>query len=111
MMPLVLRPVPVLPNSWLPRFIKKLTVIGMMGHTQGVRTAIKPPINPNKKIVHREGMEESDVEDGTGADGRGELAILVSLVVLVVLVVLVSLVRLVAVSSSVAFPGADIPPS
>ena len=94
-MPLVLRPVPVLPNSWLPRFIKKLTVIGMMGHTQGVRTAIKPPINPNKKIVHREGMEESDVEDGTGADGRGELAILVSLVVLVALVILVSIVRLV----------------
>jgi hypothetical protein len=67
----------------------------MIGHTQGVRTAIKPPSNPKRKIVHRDGVEESDVEDGTGADGRGELAILVSLVVLVVLVILVSLVRLV----------------
>ena len=92
-MPLILRPVPLLPCSRLPRFKKKLTVIGMIGHTQGVRTAMKPPIKPNRKIVQRDGIVESEETDG--ADRGGELAILVSLFVLVELVILVSLVTLV----------------
>ena len=37
----------------LPFFIKKLTVMGMMGHTQGVSKAAKPPKRPMKKIHHR----------------------------------------------------------
>ena len=31
-------------------FKKKLTVIGIIGHTQGVSKAINPPKNPNTKI-------------------------------------------------------------
>ena len=34
----------------LLRFKKKLTVIGMMGHTQGVKSANSPPANPVIKI-------------------------------------------------------------
>ena len=33
----------------LERFRKKLTVMGIMGHTQGVRRANRPPTNPEKK--------------------------------------------------------------
>ena len=33
---------------------KKLTVIGMIGHTQGVSKAMKPPRIPIKKILQRE---------------------------------------------------------
>ena len=33
---------------------KKLTVIGMIGHTQGVSKAMKPPKTPIKKILQRE---------------------------------------------------------
>ena len=94
---MVLRPVPLLPCSRLPRFIKKLTVIGMIGHTQGVRTAIKPPINPKRKIVHRDGIADS--EEDTGADGDvrvGAIAEIVSLIALVALVSLVALVVLVS---------------
>ena len=36
------------------RFRKKLTVIGMIGHTHGVNRAISPPSNPITKIYHRE---------------------------------------------------------
>ena len=32
------------------RFKKKLTVIGIMGQTQGVQSAIRPPIKPKKKM-------------------------------------------------------------
>ena len=32
------------------RFKKKLTVIGIIGQTQGVNKAMKPPKNPAKKI-------------------------------------------------------------
>ena len=34
----------------LVRFRKKLTVIGIIGHTQGVNKASSPPTNPAKKI-------------------------------------------------------------
>ena len=34
------------------RLRKKLTVIGMMGHTQGVTSATSPPSSPNRKIFH-----------------------------------------------------------
>ena len=34
----------------LLRFRKKLTVIGIIGHTQGVNNASNPPINPVTKI-------------------------------------------------------------
>ena len=37
----------------LVRFRKKLTVIGIMGHTHGVNKAIRPPTNPAKKIYSR----------------------------------------------------------
>ena len=33
------------------RFRKKLTVMGMMGQTQGVSNATKPPSNPSRKIL------------------------------------------------------------
>src|SRR5574344_510644 len=38
----------------LLRFKKKDTVIGMMGHTQGVKIARKPPSKPSKNIVHKD---------------------------------------------------------
>ncbi len=34
----------------LLRLRKKLTVMGMMGHTQGVNNANKPPRNPVRKM-------------------------------------------------------------
>ena len=34
----------------LLRFKKKLTVMGMIGQTQGVNKASNPPINPAKKM-------------------------------------------------------------
>ena len=33
-----------------PRLIKKLTVIGMIGHTHGVKIANKPPSKPITNI-------------------------------------------------------------
>ena len=36
------------------RFRKKLTVIGIIGHTQGVSKAINPPRNPAKKMNSQE---------------------------------------------------------
>src|SRR5574344_195030 len=38
----------------VPRFRKKETVIGMMGHTQGVTNATRPPRSPRRKICHKE---------------------------------------------------------
>src|SRR5688500_17954321 len=41
----------VTPRLRLPDFlVKKETVSGIRGNTQGVTKAIKPPIKPNKKI-------------------------------------------------------------
>ncbi|MPN23270.1 hypothetical protein SDC9_170658 [bioreactor metagenome] len=46
--------------SLLPRdlfsdlFKKKLTVMGMIGHTQGVNNARNPPAKPAKNINHNE---------------------------------------------------------
>ena len=40
--------------SFLLRLRKKLTVMGMMGHTQGVNNATNPPKKPAMKIAHRE---------------------------------------------------------
>ena len=34
-------------------FVKKLTVIGIIGNTQGVNSAAKPPTNANRKIDQR----------------------------------------------------------
>ena len=34
-------------------FVKKLTVIGIIGKTQGVNNAAKPPRNAKKNIVHK----------------------------------------------------------
>ena len=34
------------------RFRKKLTVMGIIGHTQGVSNATSPPRNPKRKIFH-----------------------------------------------------------
>ena len=36
------------------RFRKKLTVIGIIGHTHGVARATSPPKKPSRKIVRRE---------------------------------------------------------
>ena len=33
--------------------VKKVTVTGIIGKTQGVSNAIRPPSNPKKKIVSR----------------------------------------------------------
>ena len=40
----------VVPLAAPPRLMKKLTVIGMIGHTHGVKIANKPPSNPMAKI-------------------------------------------------------------
>ena len=40
--------------SFLARLRKKLTVIGMMGHTHGVNSATSPPSNPSRKMYHNE---------------------------------------------------------
>ena len=37
----------------LLRFRKKLTVMGMMGHTQGVSSATSPPSMPSRKMAIR----------------------------------------------------------
>ena len=37
-----------------PFFMKKLTVMGMMGHTQGVTSATNPPRKQVMKIYHSE---------------------------------------------------------
>ena len=34
------------------RFVKNDTVTGIIGNTQGVINAIKPPKNPNTKTIH-----------------------------------------------------------
>ena len=38
----------------LLRFRKNDTVIGMMGHTQGVSIAKKPASSPSRKIIHHD---------------------------------------------------------
>ena len=35
------------------RFVKKLTVSGIIGNTHGVSNARKPPRNASKKVVHK----------------------------------------------------------
>ena len=40
----------VVPLAAPPRLIKKLTVIGIIGHTHGVKIASKPPSNPITNI-------------------------------------------------------------
>ena len=95
--PLVLRSVPCLPDALLPRLMKKLTVIGMMGHTQGVRIATKPPKRPNKNMVQREKVSaEASVAGWAGEISSGLVGMLVMVVLLVSLVVLVLLVKLVS---------------
>ena len=38
---------------FLLRLVKKLTVIGIIGNTQGVSNAENPAKQPNKKIIHQ----------------------------------------------------------
>ena len=40
--------------SFLARLRKKLTVMGMMGHTHGVNSATRPPSRPSRKMYHSE---------------------------------------------------------
>ena len=40
-----------------PFLVKKLTVKGIIGNTQGVKSANNPPRNPNPKIFHIELLE------------------------------------------------------
>ena len=40
-----------------PFLVKKLTVKGIIGNTQGVKRANKPPRNPKPKIFHNELLE------------------------------------------------------
>ena len=48
-----------LPLFFLFLFKKKLTVIGIIGHTQGVIKAISPPINPAPKIYRSDLLDVS----------------------------------------------------
>ena len=48
-------------RSSLARLRKKLTVIGMIGHTHGVSRATRPPAMPMKKIAHRDLLPPSFV--------------------------------------------------
>ena len=43
----------------VPLLRKKDTVIGMIGHTQGVTNATKPPNSPKRKICQREVLDVS----------------------------------------------------
>ena len=44
-----------IPRFLLPeRFVKKETVSGIKGKTQGVTSAIKPPVKPRRKMVKRD---------------------------------------------------------
>ena len=38
--------------SFFARLRKKLTVMGMMGHTHGVNSATRPPSRPSRKMYH-----------------------------------------------------------
>ena len=49
-MPLLSLPLP-------PFFVKKLTVKGIIGNTQGVSKAKRPPRKPSPKICQRELLE------------------------------------------------------
>ena len=46
-----------------PRLIKKLTVIGMIGHTHGVKIANKPPSKP---ITNIHQMEDPSISPSRG---------------------------------------------
>ena len=41
-------------EEWSFFLVKKLTVKGIIGKTQGVKSAKRPPKNPNPKIRHKE---------------------------------------------------------
>ena len=38
--------------------VKKVTVIGIIGNTQGVSNAIKPPPKPFKNMTHQESLAD-----------------------------------------------------
>ena len=69
--------------SSLARFKKKLTVIGIIGHTHGVRSAIKPPRIPRMNIFQREFSESVSPEPkefsssitGVQSPSRGESSV------------------------------------
>ena len=44
----------VVPLAAPPRLMKKLTVIGMIGHTHGVKMANRPPSKPMRKMTQRD---------------------------------------------------------
>ena len=49
-----------------PFFRKKLTVIGMIGHTQGVSRAMSPPRKPRRKTDHRLAAPNPDPSPARG---------------------------------------------
>ena len=67
----------------LPRelffFKKKLTVSGIIGHTQGVNRASRPPRNPQINMLHSDDPDVSSGPEITGVhhgcdDGSNEVA-------------------------------------
>ena len=48
-----------IPLSFSFFFVKKLTVNGIIGNTQGVKRAKKPPKIPNKKILNNLAVNSS----------------------------------------------------
>ena len=54
--------------------MKNETVIGMIGHTQGVKIAIKPPSKPIRNTIHRL-LPASDSLPSSSAAGAPEAAI------------------------------------
>ena len=53
-------------SSLLALFKKKLTVIGIIGHTQGVSKAMRPPRKPRRKIDHRLAAPNPDPSPARG---------------------------------------------
>ena len=54
--------------------MKNETVMGMIGHTQGVKIAIKPPSKPIRNTIHRL-LPASDLFPSSSAAGDPEAAI------------------------------------
>ena len=54
-----------------PFFRKKLTVIGMIGHTQGVSKAMSPPRKPRRKREKRPEAPAAPFPDPSPARGKG----------------------------------------
>lgn len=60
----------VVPLAAPPRLMKKLTVIGMIGHTHGVKIANRPPSKPMRKMTQRDWVSDASLSfigDGLSA--------------------------------------------